>query len=443
MGTTVTAPASTKAAKDNSDIVSSTATDGRPGWQQAKDFLDSNWLLSMGSYMVPVLGTARTVDDAVGNFKAGNTLAGIGDLGLAALSAIPGVGAALGVAGKGAKGIKGLMGSIKGEKAATGAGGAAGLFREGSLLGRGAAESRAAEEAARGARATTEGSRLNKANKATVEASNALDDARVGLAREQADAARKNIGYEARNTQHMADENARLARDYDNAITNELIKLRTNPGNVTNAAGREAAYRGIADTKASRVMSLQDEAARIRTNLARNGLTNGAEPRTILTTTTGQGNAKKVAQSIDNRVVHGKDKWDLTKLSDQDRLAAATEITRLDQIEAELDALSKFDNSITRGTAKPLDMARVSDATRKGVSDAEDALVRAARERNAAREEASELERVYSEMRSIGDWDSLAEILSMITGGARTAAPWARGIIGQSISPLMYQSEQG
>ena len=434
MGTTVTAPASAKTTKDNSDIVSSTASDGRPGWQQAKDFLDSNWLTSMASYVLPGIGTARMVDDAVGNFKDGRTLAGLGDVALASLSVIPGIGQALGITSKAGRGLTGMMKGLRGGAKAEeiGAGGAKGLLREGSFFGNAAKESKEAKAALDAAKG--DGSAYKAAREKLVQAQDKERQAQRAATREAdriagIDTAAERQAFDAAEQARFTQQTDAAQKLYEKQAMDELVKNgRGLPANSTAAQEYERIVQNYPNewrqAIADRDTALQP--------IKQRGLKKGG---------TGKTNSTYRDYNIEG-------------ISQQDLPTVRKEIDALIQAEEAMDKLSKLDRTIAPNAVSPVRQyaAPVIDpsfaANRVAAADeVEDAAAVLRRIYNEPVKGISSLEQAYKDLRSVEDWDSFAEILSSLLGASRTAAPWARGIIGQEISPLMYRngsySEQG
>ena len=452
----IPAQAATGSGKDNSNIISSTSSDGlRPAWQQAKDFLDSNWLTSMASYVLPGIGTARMVDDAIGNFKEGNTWAGIGDAALAALSVVPGALGVLGVVPKGVKGLGGMMKAIKGGGEATEAGkaaaaGAKGIYREGSLFGR-MAEKGTAEAGKYAEQADKVAAALKDTKNAAAEAekaSAAVRDSVQGAGSLPSFATRV---LEEENALKTAKTAAQAAKDteYTKALEAFFQRNSANPyvSNALRSAGGDfgKAYKSLLDP-ASVGLRGKDRAAA--------DLFAKSHTKTGLKGTQWQRSGNKWKQYTPAPQQAGQ--AGATAAAPRGLVSGEEVLARMQQRQQWIDSLERLlktpieRETVALGTPT-LKGANISDDVARTLGLQKGATAEASVLDNyiAKTAHAGEMEKAYADAQaileglsnpSLGKIDAIANLLSGVSQGALRTAPWARGIIGSNLSPLLYQN---
>lgn len=474
-------------ARDNSNFLSSTSNDGRSGWSQAKDFLDSNWLTSMASYMLPGIGTARTADDAITNFSNGNIGAGAIDTLFTIMSLIPGAGALAGVA-KGGKGIGGVLKGLKaGGKAADAAADAAsGIARDGSWAGRWLSDVKAADEL-RSQRAALVRDGLGDAEKALADARFAGQDAAANVAREQAAYDRAVADVARQNRMGQKTANAERVKQAEDILGGAGIDW-TLKGNAP-AGYTAASYLDDLMNPMSR-FGISNEQSAIETLLRKNGATIGksgrwqppkqaakatsaraATPAAIPTATpaarftAGSGIpnvqvASRTAAPAASAAPAGFTVPGQPYVFQGNPLTGSATtygsieelIARLEQLGRESDAIKKGDrltSSFKPATASSskLDNARQAlDEATKAITERQRALDAKTLERDKKLDEiAQDLAEITgrSGNRSAAEVEKILSILSSASSGIGTVNPWLRGIIGQgAISPYALAASQ-
>jgi len=443
-----------------------------PGWTQAKEMLDSNPVLSLASYALPIIGTARGIDDwwtkRHDDNEANDNEAWL-DLALAAAGIIPGIGSLAGV-GKAAKigakaaksggkfgetlgGIFGKSGTLAGRTA-----GAADIAADGSLLGSRAAGARQFREAQRAFdtandAATTAATNLTDAERALRIGENGAlsgtaQDALAGAERQLLDEANQ-ISRQATQTFGApertfanADEAAAYILDQDALRVAQESRAYRRPFEEA----RQAYDDLVTDAyRYDKVKATPDvaQAARPMTRYVAENATNAADTALIdrflslpglRNTAAGQQATQRVARNANLPLDARLDETIGNALREAQRLDASTA--------RELEEYMRMNPALTRSTQQTIraydEALAARDAARRTTEAARTARTNADATRDAARTALEDVSGFEGLDRLLGrDVDTIARRLHNLSVLSTMARPWL-GVAAQAVSPRAY-----